>query len=563
MLNSEIGDLVKAAKEFYKKNELQAALDLLNKSEVRIDEIGRDANLLKDIYSYKGHIYSDTGHLEEAELYFKKSLEICEKIGDPVFIYKRYDNLASIYILQGKNETAIACLEKGMVLKEANKSFIDIAYSLEQIASLQFSLENNLEGKKTLEKLKAIVDKFELLDHKHNYHYLMGMMLKRDQKILQAIRHYLKAVEFAEGHGQVKIAVRALFNLAELYPLQGKFDKSIILCRKGRAMAAKNSLKLEELYFLVAEAQAETELRNIDKATKLLSEARLKEGVINNAPVRRHITKAEAELFAAEGNYQNAYDTHKKFLTLYEEYYNESTSRTVQEIQAKYEHEKKERELQQSKLLQVESELKALRAQMDPHFIFNALGQMRKELLEGNIDNADRYLVRFSRLLRLILDTTRTPDLALSENLELLHLYIQIEQARQNNRFSYNIKIGKNIEPSRVRVPGMLLQPLIENAVIHGLYNKTDGPGELKIDFTARNGLLKIVIADNGIGRNQSALQKKTGHTSHATSIIRETLALIWKGERDDFFTIRDKVERNGQPNGTEVIVLLPLTRFL
>jgi LytS/YehU family sensor histidine kinase len=210
--------------------------------------------------------------------------------------------------------------------------------------------------------------------------------------------------------------------------------------------------------------------------------------------------------------------------------------------------------------LQVESELKALRAQMDPHFIFNALSSMRKELLQGNTDKADAYIVRFSRLLRLILDTTRTPSVRLTDNIELLHLYIQIEQSRHAKSFAYRIHLGKGVHPDEIYVPGMVLQPLVENAIIHGLFHRQDGKGKLYIGFSKTTDVLKIKVSDNGVGRKMSGAAKETGHRSHATSIIRETLELMWKGNlKEQYFNIKDKVNTNGEPTGTEVVVMLPL----
>ena len=179
---------------------------------------------------------------------------------------------------------------------------------------------------------------------------------------------------------------------------------------------------------------------------------------------------------------------------------------------------------------------------------------MRKELLEGNVDGADAYLVRFSKLLRLILDTTRTPEI------ELLHLYIQIEQNRQGNRFDYSIET-KGIDPDAIHIPGLILQPLAENAIVHGLYHKKNGQGKLKISFSKTKDALVIRVRDNGVGRLNGKVKAKPGHTSHAMAIIRETLDLTWKGSNvKNYFTIKDLMTKDNINIGTEVTVLLPLS---
>jgi LytS/YehU family sensor histidine kinase len=247
-------------------------------------------------------------------------------------------------------------------------------------------------------------------------------------------------------------------------------------------------------------------------------------------------------------------------LVHYRKQFDNETTQSIQNLQAKYEAEKKDRELEKAKLLQAQSELKALRAQMDPHFIFNALNSMRKELLEGNLEGADTYLVRFSKLLRLILDTTRTPNIRLSDNIELLNLYIQIEQARQGNRFDYSIST-KGIDPDATYIPGLILQPLAENAIVHGLYHKKNGQGKLKISFSKSKDVLIIKVRDNGVGRLSGKVKAKPGHTSHAMAIIRETLDLTWQGlDAKNYFSIKDLMTKDNVNIGTEVTVLLPLS---
>jgi LytS/YehU family sensor histidine kinase len=265
-------------------------------------------------------------------------------------------------------------------------------------------------------------------------------------------------------------------------------------------------------------------------------------------------------LHEAEGQYQPALESYKTYLGYYKKQYDNDMKRSVQNLQAKYDAEKKDRALEKSKLLQAQSELKALRAQMDPHFIFNALSSLRKEMLQGNLEVADTYLVRFSKLLRLILDTTRTPNIRLSDNIELLHLYIQIEKNRQGNRFDYSITT-KGVDSDATHIPGLILQPLAENAIVHGLYNKKNGQGKLTISFSKTKEALVIKVRDNGVGRLAGKDKVKAGHTSHAMSIIRETLDLTWQGSNvKNYFTVKDLMTKDNVNIGTEVTVLLPLS---
>jgi LytS/YehU family sensor histidine kinase len=150
----------------------------------------------------------------------------------------------------------------------------------------------------------------------------------------------------------------------------------------------------------------------------------------------------------------------------------------------------------------------------------------------------------------------------LSEIIEMLRLYMEIEKARQSNRFSYKINIGKGVRPEQIVVPGLALQPLVENAIVHGLYNKKNGRGLLTLSFSKKGDALQAKVSDNGIGRKQSAKIKKAGHSSQALSIIRETIDLSWNGKvKENTFVIKDRVDKNGKAAGTEAIVLLPLAK--
>ena len=103
----------------------------------------------------------------------------------------------------------------------------------------------------------------------------------------------------------------------------------------------------------------------------------------------------------------------------------------------------------------------------------------------------------------------------------------------------------------------------IENAIVHGLFNKQDGPGKLVVGISKVGKVLKIKVSDNGVGRKNSTLVRAAGHRSHATSIIRETLALAWKDKmKERYFVIKDKINKQGESVGTEVIVILPLASY-
>ncbi|MBL0145867.1 MAG: histidine kinase [Chitinophagaceae bacterium] len=170
---------------------------------------------------------------------------------------------------------------------------------------------------------------------------------------------------------------------------------------------------------------------------------------------------------------------------------------------------KKEEHLKASFQQQIAAtEMKALRAQMNPHFIFNSLNSIQKYILQNDHFAASQYLTKFSRLIRLILDHSNQNTILLSGELDLLRLYIEMESLRFDNSFTYTIHVEDNINTETVLIPSMLIQPYVENAIWHGLLHKED-KGHLVLHFSlSKSGSLNVIIEDNGVGREKATQLK-------------------------------------------------------
>lgn len=155
-------------------------------------------------------------------------------------------------------------------------------------------------------------------------------------------------------------------------------------------------------------------------------------------------------------------------------------------------------------------DLKSLRSQMNPHFIFNALNSVNSFIARNDELNANKYLTRFSKLIRSILENSECDFIPLSDEIELLKSYIELENIRFADKFSYSFHVDDNINIDDFRIPPMLIQPYIENAIWHGLRYKEDS-GWLKVDMKKEGSELRIEITDNGIGRKRS-MELKTDH---------------------------------------------------
>lgn len=197
-------------------------------------------------------------------------------------------------------------------------------------------------------------------------------------------------------------------------------------------------------------------------------------------------------------------------------------------------------------------EIKALRAQMNPHFLFNALNSIHDHILEHDPEEAADYLAKFSKLIRQVLELSRMNEVTLDRELEVLGMYAELERLRLRNRFTYEVDITREVDAGAITLPPMLLQPFVENAIWHGLSRK-QGQGHLRVLVSQVGASLRIVIEDDGVGRPVD-VNKENGHRSLGTSITKERLDL-WTAQRGG----RSNFAYVPVPAGTRVEIELPL----
>jgi ligand-binding sensor domain-containing protein len=202
-----------------------------------------------------------------------------------------------------------------------------------------------------------------------------------------------------------------------------------------------------------------------------------------------------------------------------------------------------------------EMEMKALRSQMNPHFTFNCINSIDAFIHSNDKYNATLYLNKFARLLRNILDGSKQNTVSFSKDIETLKLYVELEELRHDNKFSTSYTIDNELLNSDYKVPALIVQPFVENAILHGLKNKDGNEGILTIDVKKVNDKIQYRISDNGIGRKEAGkiMQKKESHYGMQMSYDRIKL---FNTEESASLQVND-LYKNGRPAGTEVIVNL------
>jgi len=210
-----------------------------------------------------------------------------------------------------------------------------------------------------------------------------------------------------------------------------------------------------------------------------------------------------------------------------------------------------------------ETEMTALRAQMNPHFIFNCLNSIKLYTLENDSATASEYLTKFSQLIRLVLENSRSEKVTLEKEIETLKLYIEMEAMRFKNKVRYCVKIDKNIDAAYIEIPPLLIQPYVENAIWHGLMHKKEG-GLVNIHIAIEDEhLLHIEISDNGIGREQASAYKSksvTRQKSFGLKMTSERIGVINHiYQTNTSVQIIDEKDAMNNACGTTVIIEIPV----
>ena len=209
------------------------------------------------------------------------------------------------------------------------------------------------------------------------------------------------------------------------------------------------------------------------------------------------------------------------------------------------------------------AKLEALRSQMNPHFIFNSLNAIQECILTNKVVAAYEYLSKFSRLQRMVLNNSEKELIPLSSEIEMLELYLSLESLRFSKSFSYHIDVTGISDAEEIMIPSLLTQPLVENAIWHGLRNK-DGEKTLIIKYEEKDGNIFTTIDDDGIGREKAAIirRQKIGNkqfVSKGTMILQQRLHVLSQQLKAAIvLTTTDKKDESGNSTGTTVTISFP-----
>jgi LytS/YehU family sensor histidine kinase len=341
-----------------------------------------------------------------------------------------------------------------------------------------------------------------------------------------------------------------------------QYDDAITYYHKAIALAHSDGNTYEEGATYGLLAQMYMDIEKTDEAVECFEKAKELLDSSNRTSNNMAIVKYLHQLYRKQGKADKAYDTLLSYTDMRFKLQNEVRIKEVVALQEKYEAGKRDAELQQIRLQQAESELKALKAQMNPHFVFNALNSIQEVFFLGDKRLANKHLSRFSTLIRNILKVSGQTSILLHDEINMLQEYLQLEALRFGDTFTYSIDIEEAIDVYNIDVPPMIVQPFVENAIKHGLMHR-QGEQQLMLSmhYNHEQNMLIVCVADNGVGRAASAdiNQYRQGHQSFATTALQKRFEYLnMKSEQPYKFEYRDLYKDN-VATGTEVYIHLPI----
>ena len=426
----------------------------------------------------------------------------------------------------------------------------------------------NKENEKAIQILKDNNDYFnslirntkDNLDNMGNYGKMVSSILL--SRIYDTLKNYKASLQYAkDGYYYAKIKNRrpemmeACQLLSSAYHHSGNNDSAYSYLLQY--VTLKDSIQSKQFLLRIYNSKKEAEVLIKESRISLLNrDNQLKQQQLKQEATFRYFLIAVFAFVIVIGLYL--------FRNIYLKRKNERLRQEQQENDWKLsvlENEKRHVDLQKKS---VELEMQALRAQMNPHFIFNCLSSINHFILKNESKIAANYLTRFSRLIRLVLINSQKPLIALQDELEMLSLYLEMERLRFKDTFDYNISFLNVIDDDNIFIPPMLFQPFCENAIWHGIMHK-DGPGRLDIELNMVDHILNCNITDNGVGRRYSReMKSKTAgkRKSMGLKITEERLALLNPEEnRDTFYEIKDLYDENGNASGTKVVLKIKVKK--
>ena len=539
--------------------------------------------------------YLSRGEYEEGFKYCAKCVQIAKQAAHTPWghelVLVSFENVANLYQTAGDYETALEYYREGNQYAQEHQLRwnMDISigtllcqlgqydsafyywtkwekqanpYALSRRAYISGLLAQiYLKQKKYNEALAISKEGIEFFRHQENAGFSLTGHLLNAAKVYTEMKSYKTALTYArdglklaESNSNRQAMVEGYLLIADIYQQigdhkQAYFNLQKHITLKDSILNRQFLLRLNNYKNAAEEANKESRIGLLNRDNQIKQQQLKQEATFRNFIIAFFSAVIFAGLFIFRNFNQKRKDEKLRQAQKEQEW-------KLQQL----EHENKQSELQRQA---AELEMQALRAQMNPHFIFNCLASINRFILKNESKTASNYLTRFSRLMRMVLLNSQKQLISLDDELQMLELYLEMERLRFKNSFDYSITFLNTLDSDNIFIPPLLLQPFCENAIWHGLMHLPAGrhnmevQGRLDIELSMQGKILTCVITDNGVGREKAEeMKSKTAEKekSMGLKITTERLSLL-NSEKGlhTFYEIVDLKDENGIAAGTKV----------
>lgn len=568
---------------------------------------------LGEIHAYNllGKYYRNNSFFDSSIKSHIRALDLSKEIKDVNAEIVTLNQIGVVYRRQDKIRSALNYHQ--MALELADKiEFPDVD------TKISISISNNSIGNiyLALKQYQLALEKFKksiLIQEKTNdkrglaiNHQNIGLAFQNLGDIDAALEHYNKSLQYNVENNSSIGKVICHTSISKVLLLQGKYKEAYKYINEVVSVSEGigNHYYTSDVY--VTFGNVLLKLDSLDKAKVYLEES-LKVANKHKIPSGvNHSNLYLSELYEKKKNYEKAYSFYKKAIEGERKTFNDKNILYVNNLINKYDNEvsnnkikslAKENEIAKLKLLRNRNvliialvsiallgvllysiyrqrllnndkkilmlEQEALRIQMNPHFVFNALNSIKLYVINNEQKNAVYYLNKFSKLIRSILESSSVKEVTLSEELKTMNLYMSIENIRLSNEVNYIEKVDEGVNIERIKVPPLILQPFLENSIWHGLSSKK-GKKEVSLSVTKiSDEFIQIDIVDNGIGRDAAMKIRKNkslNRRSIGIDLTKERLRNFANEYANNYSLIyTDIIDKEGNPKGTKVSLKIPI----
>jgi tetratricopeptide (TPR) repeat protein len=472
------------------------------------------------------------GRFEQALSYLKLARAAFIKLQDSTRLDMVLNNLGAIHAGKLREQMAIQYYRQSLAIRLHKKDYYWVGYSYYNIGQAYLTMEQ-LDSARYYNELALHTFKTQTASGEAPpmVHLGMGAVYLQINKLSEAYSETQKGLAGGEAIGQTELVLEGKLLLSKILFAQRKFKEAYEI--QDAYLELKSTVDSSNNATIVAEIEAK--YKNTEQALQIEQLSTQKLDAENKAQQLRLYMVEVAGILIVIAALMGLVWLRRN------------------------QREKMERSLLNTRIAEVK--MFALRAQMNPHFIFNCINTAQHFVMHNQQQQAYEYLANFAKLLRSVMENSAKTFVPFDDELQQVKLYLELEAIRFNHKFTYTIKLDSALGNGVYEVPGMLIQPIVENAIGHGLLNRNDDQGELLLQFSLTAETIICEITDNGVGREQAAAIKQSKNIHYQSAAIPNILERLEVLRKETgvsvSMTIMD-LKEGERASGTKVVLVIP-----